>query len=199
MTDKRTKQILTGALILNSLLLGLMLFFLFAAVSCISTVLDQESSYKAFPSITEWAVNFRPKNLISTLSLIIVVVATSLFVGLSLKRSVQDISGIFLYFTIHSSLWLLAGAYFLFFVMAVAFSYIHVGGGLYTASNAPPPPPSMIATPSVDSRIWLAAALAYSVGLFIRAITVSRRRKEAEWKVRPIRGQVSERESGLDT
>jgi hypothetical protein len=61
--------------------------------------------------------------------------------------------------------------------MAVAFSYIHISGSLYEAGHAPPPPPSMITSPSVDSRVWLAAAVVYSLGLLVCGIFLMRRHK----------------------
>jgi hypothetical protein len=178
MTDKRTEQFLTAALIMNSLLLGLMLFFLFAVLGSISTILDQESRYRSFPSITEWAVNFRPKDLTSTLSVIAAVVSTSLFVGLAFRGCKQNSSIALLYFAVHSCLWLLAGAYFFFFVTAVTFSRIHVGGGLYAAANALPPSPSIVTAPCISSHIWLVAAVVYSLGLVICGIILTRRHKE---------------------
>jgi hypothetical protein len=161
MTNKRKLQLLTGLLALNSLLLGLVLFLLFAAVGCVSTALDQEVSRRSFPTITEWAVNFRPQDLISTWSLVIAVVSTSLFIGLLSKCIFQNTLGVLFYLTAHSCIWLMAGAYFLFFVMAVAYSHIHVYGSLYEAGHEPPPAPSMLTPPLIDSRLWLAASLVY--------------------------------------
>jgi hypothetical protein len=175
---------LIGALILNSLLFGVMLFFLFAAVGSVSVVLDQQLTYRSLPTVTEWAVNFRPKDLISTLSLIIAAIATSLFVGLSLRGTLISGQSALLYLTVHSSLWLLAASYFLFFVMAVAFSQIHIHGDLYAAGHGPQRP-TMIAPSLIASWLWLAAALIYSLGLLLCGIFFTRRHKAASNPAHP--------------
>jgi hypothetical protein len=177
MTERPASRPLTALLILNSMLLGVMLFFLFAALWCVSTVLDQQVGQRAFTVLTEWAVNFRPKDYISMFSWIIAAVATSLFAGLALKSELESGRSTALYLLIHCSIYSLMGAYFLFFVMAIASSYIHIGGELYQTGHGPPPRPTMIASPMIDSRIWFAVSIIYSLALLMSGIRLARRQR----------------------
>ncbi len=169
MADGNRRSCLT--VILTSVLSGVMLFALFCAIAGISTVLDQQTGSRALPEITEWAINFRPKELASIVSVTVGLTATLLFLGLRVTTRLSSFLAGAL------SFWLLVGSYLFFFVLAVTISQIHIDGCLY--SGPPPSSTSHITGQSIDSRIWLGAALVYSIGLLAYGVMGTRRQKEA--------------------
>ncbi len=161
------------ALVVSAALFGVVTLFLLTAVSGISGVVDQMTGLRPIPPITEWAFNFRPKDGMALLSIVLAVVATYLFVGYKLIVTERGASSSVFCFSVMSCFWLLGAGYFLFFLYATAMSQIVIIQHLYAPNE--PHPPTHFTEPMVDGYIWMALAVVYVLALLV--IVVRTRRK----------------------
>ncbi len=164
------------ALATSALLLGVATFFLFAAVSGISGVADQWANGRPLAVITEWAFNFRPKDVMAIFSAVLVVVSTYFLAGYSLIVTGRAASSPVFCFSVLSSFWLLGAAYFMFYLSAAASSQIVVLQKLYSEKD--PLPPTQITPPTVDGWIWLALAVVYALALLVIAVRTRRKHED---------------------
>ena len=174
----RIQNFMTCMLIINSALLGIMLCALFYAVWVLSYVVDQQIGLAAVSPWTQWAFDYRPKDLAGMLSLATAVTVTCLFVSLAFRSKNESPSAASLFFSLMASFCLTAGIYFFSFIAAVFMSQIRVDQHLY--SNSTPPThthiyPQHLHPSSIDSRIWILAVVIYSLVLI--TIGIRRRRR----------------------
>lgn len=180
-TDKCRSRFLVGTLVLNSILLGLLVFLVCDAVAMLCAVVDQDFwGAAAAPAITDLVFKYRPRDLVATLSLAWAVTATCLFLSLTFSDNGPS-SGAAVCLSGMLAFCLLIACYFVFCIAALAVPKIKLvmdmGPAMekrlqYSHLNHLPP--------LIDSSIWGILAVAYSVGLFVFGMVLKRRKRTLE-------------------
>jgi hypothetical protein len=179
-TDRCRSRFLVGTLVLNSILLGLLVFLICDAVGVLCAVVDQDFwGGLPAPTVTDWVFEYRPKDLVATLSLAWAVTATCIFLSLSFAKDPEPPSGVAVCISWMLTFCLLAACYFVFSIMALAWSKIKIIMDMGPAMEKRLQYSHLhhLPLPLIDSSVWAIAALAYSVCLLVFGKVLKRRKK----------------------
>jgi len=169
-------------MILNSALLGVMVFALLCALGEISLVVDQEVGLGSITDLTQWVFDYTPRHPFAVFSLSMGATATCLFLSLAFPNRVErgQPTGSHLLFI--ASISLIAAIYLLFSITGIATSFVHVYGDLYAAGSTPPVhthDSRHLHFSTIDPRVWVLAAGTYSLFLFAMGMKLRRRGRES--------------------
>jgi hypothetical protein len=173
------RRFITGVLVLNSILAGVLTFSLFCALGAVSLVVDQEVGLREVTAITQWVFDHTPRHLFTVVSLSVGVTATCLFCSLACAACDMTPQRTTLHFLYLATLGLAVLVCFFLSSAAILTSLVRVYGDLYVAGQTPhvhAHSSQHLHGPVVDPRIWVAAATVYSLVLLCFGLRIARKR-----------------------
>jgi hypothetical protein len=174
MRDEKRSPLVTGVLILNSLLLGVMVIALFISLAAVSLIVDQEiGGWRGVTEYTQWVFDHTPRHPFSMISISVAVTVTSLFFSLAFPSDNERGERTRNHLLFIATFCLIAAIYFFVSIAGILTSLVVVYGDLTGAGQTPPVHAHSSMHLNVyfmSSPFWLFAAGAYSLALLIIGI-----------------------------
>jgi hypothetical protein len=181
----KTSPLVTSILVLNSILLGVMVITLIMALAMVSLDLDQEIGALSVTEYTQWVFDLLPGHVSTMVSLSVGVTATCLFLSLAFPNSTERGQRTTLHLLFIASFCLVTAICLFLAIAGIATSFVHVYGDLYMAGSIPPvhrysSQHYLLHGSSIDPRIWVFTASAYSLALLIIGLRLRRNWKKLD-------------------